>query len=350
MSRTITKTIRFGFFKAEIHCDIDNLRKKIRKLSKSQKECDKKKNKMFQALNNDLKNVSDVIFDLISEIKSGTISSIHEVQKKLTEIDKSTFIESKPNEELHMFFQMVHDRDDAISKKKLNQERESIPLDDDEYIGEFSGIIYRRKGNYFMIQYNRYSVSIDQISEFLTRCLKEKYEKKFDLEHESRQFPAYFELKAVLDEDRLKAVKKNNGLEKLLIKGDLSDIENIRKNTTQVNLPIFSVGDAIQSMNGYEFSFSITAKKTRESRKIEYDSIDQEFCQNLFDAYMNVGQEKDNISVTMQYQNENDVRETLTWSSPLKEVYIQFRMNLREEIEYNELYQKMIISFQDAFE
>ena len=82
----------------------------------------------------------------------------------------------------------------------------------------------------------------------------------------------------------------------------------------------------------------------------QYDSIDQEFCQELFDAYMNVGQEKDNISVTMQYQNENDVRETLTWASPLKEVYIQFKMNVREEIEYNELYQKMIISFQDAFE
>ena len=318
MSKTVTKTIRFGFFKAEIHCDIDDLRKKIRKLSKSKKEDDKKKLKMFQALNDDLKNVSDVIFDLISEIKSGEISSIHEVQKKLIEIDKSTFIESKPNEELHMFFQMVHDRDDAISKKKLNQERESIPLDDDEYIGEFSGIIYQRRGNYFMIQYNRYSVSIDQIAVFLTRCLKEKYEKMVGFEQGLKQFPAYFELKAVIDNDRLKAVEKNNGLEKILIKGDLSAVENIRKYAARMNLPIFAVGDAIQKMNGYEFSFSITAKRTREGRKIEYDSIDQEFCQELFDAYMNVGQEKDNISVTMQYQNENDVRETLTWASPLK--------------------------------
>ena len=56
MSKTVTKTIRFGFFKAEIHCDIDDLRKKIRKLSKSKKEDDKKKLKMFQALNDDLKN------------------------------------------------------------------------------------------------------------------------------------------------------------------------------------------------------------------------------------------------------------------------------------------------------
>ena len=69
----------------------------------------------------------------------------------MIEIDKSTFIISEEDE--HIFFQMVHDRDDALSKKRINKDRESIHLDD-EYISEFASIIYNKTTNCFMIQKN----------------------------------------------------------------------------------------------------------------------------------------------------------------------------------------------------
>lgn len=345
MSKDVTKTLRFGFFKVYIHCDINDINIKINKLKKSNIQDDQAKLKMLQTLKEDLKNVSKVIWDLISEIRSNKISSIHTIQNKLIEVDKTTFMGYDKNEEQHAFFQMVHDRDDALSKKKLNQERESIPLDDDEYISEFAGIIYHKETKCFMIQYNKYSVSINQIAEFLTRSLIEKYQNNMTERQKYKKFPAYIELRAIMDESRLNAVNNNNCLEKMIIKGDLSAVENIKKASNNKNTPILNVGNAILGMNGYEFTLTITAKKTREKRKVEYDSIDQDFCKQLYNAYENVGRDKDNISVTMQYQNEHDVRETLIWSSPLKESYIPFTINSRKEIEYSELYDKMILNF-----
>lgn len=348
MSKNVTKVLRFGFFKAYVHCDIDNLNTKINKLRKSKKKDDAVRLKMLQNLKEDIKNSSEVIWNLIQDVKFNKIASIHEIQKKLVEIDKSTFISNDENE--YVFFQMVHDRDDALSKKKLNQERESIPLDDDEYIGEFSGIIYHKDIKCFMIQYNKYSVSINQIAEFLTKSLIEKYQHNMTEQQKYKQFPAYIELRAIMDEGRLEAINNNNGLEKMVIKGDLSAVENIKKASSDKNSLILNVGNAILGVNGYEFALTITAKKTREKRRIEYDSIDQNFCQQLYNAYENVENDKDNISVSMQYQNKDNIRETLIWSSPLKESYIPFTINSRKEIEYSKLHDKMLLNFKQYWD
>lgn len=350
MSKDVKKTLRFGFFKVYIHCDIDDINKKITKLKKSNKQDDIVRLQMLRILKEDIKNISDVIWDLINEIKSDKISSIHEIQNKLIEVDKSTFMWCDQSEEEHVFFQMVHDRDDALSKKKLNQERESIPLDDDEYISEFSSIIYHKKTKCFMMQYNKYSVSINQIAEFLTRSLMEKYQNNMTEQQKYKRFPAYIELRAIMDSGRLEAVNNNNGLEKMIIKADLSAVENLRKASSNKNMPIFNVGNAISNVNGYEFTLTITAQKTREKRKVEYGSIDQNFCKQLYNAYNNVEKGKDNISVTMQYQSKDDMRETLIWSSPLKESYIPFIINSRKEIEYRELYDKMILNFKQYWD
>lgn len=136
----------------------------------------------------------------------------------------------------------------------------------------------------------------------------------------------------------------------MVIKGDLSAVENIKKASSDKNSLILNVGNAILGVNGYEFALTITAKKTREKRRIEYDSIDQNFCQQLYNAYENVENDKDNISVSMQYQNKDNIRETLIWSSPLKESYIPFTINSRKEIEYSKLHDKMLLNFKQYWD
>ena len=191
-----------------------------------------------------------------------------------------------------------------------------------------------------MVQHNRYSVSIKQIGEFLSKCLKEKYQLELMKSQEIKQFPATIELQAIMDKNRLNDITNNKCLEKMTIKGNLSAVENI-KNSTDINLPIFNINDSISNINGYEFTLTITANKTREKRKIEYDSIDQSACKDLYNAYANVDENKDNIDVTIQYQNNSDIREVLTWSSPLKESFIEFSVDSRKEIDFRELCRKM---------
>ena len=72
---------------------------------------------------------------------------------------KSTFITSEQGDRL--YFQIIHDRDDALSKKKIDQERESIPLESDEYISESASILYIKNINYikfFPIERIRYVI------------------------------------------------------------------------------------------------------------------------------------------------------------------------------------------------
>ena len=52
-----------------------------------------------------------------------------------------------------------------------------------------------------------------------------------------------------------------------------------------------------------------------------------------------------NISVKMHYTNEAEIKDTLTWATPLKIAEITFNHNPRSEIKVIEIYKKMIEVF-----
>jgi hypothetical protein len=344
MTEYKTKNFYFGFFRAIVCCDIVQLSKRTDKLKKHF-EKNKDEIAMLTHLSNDLKSIPSVVEGVLQAIKSGSISSTYFIQNKLVELDKSTFIWGEPvDESVHIFFQMAHDRDDAVSKKKVDKDRVDIPLDDDEYISEFASIIYLKKANCFMIQRNRYSVSTKQIAEFLSKCMENKYRTYAPNLSMRYRFPAKVRLDPIMDNERLNDIKDNKCIEEITIKGDMSSIENLRKASNGLNLPVFDVAQKISGIKGWKFSLTISGQPTREKRKIEYATIDQNFCGDLYDVYASVdGQEKDKISVSMQYQNREDMREILIWASPHMEAIIPFQVNPREHIEVKEIYRKMIV-------
>lgn len=339
MKNVVSKTFHFGFFRVFLIYNPEDIQSKIKKLNKLGKSDDKNRAKVLENLLSDAQNTTEFIWQLLEDINNQNIESAHEISGKMIEIDRSTFIIDEHNE--HLFFQMVHDRDDALSKKKINEERENIHLDDDEYISEFASIIYNKETNCAMIQKNRYSVSINQVAQFIDECIREKYQNKMKAKFGS--FPLKVELRPIMDMEQLAAIKKNKGVEKLEIKGSMSSLENLNK--TGLNLPLLNVGKALKNMNGYSFSITITANHERINGKVEYESIDQEECENLYSAYSSVPNEKDNISVKMQYKNEDEMRDTLTWATPLRRADITFNHNPRVEIKYTEVYKKMIEVF-----
>ena len=297
MANRINKTIRFGFFKCDFVCNTDNLNKKLKNYSKSKKAAEITKSKIISNLLQELSNPNVLFSKLLSAIQNNSINSSHKINGKLIEADQTTFITDSDK----TFLQVIYDRDDAISKKRLGKNREKINLDDDEYISECTSIMYNSTSREILAQYNKFAVSIGQLSCFFSLCLSDYFQHSFSPTEIFKIFPAKIEFKPILEMNRLKSIKTTKCIEKMTIKGSMSGIANIQKES-MANLPILNIANSISNLKGYEFSITLTANKIREGRKIEYESLDQGFCSNLYDAYENVG-DKENIDVEMQFKN-----------------------------------------------
>lgn len=94
-------------------------------------------------------------------------------------------------------------------------------------------------------------------------------------------------------------------------------------------------------MRGYTFSFTISANTQRNRGTAEYDFIDSEECNKLYDAYSQTEHDEDRISVKMFYQSMNDATEELVWAAPIKSATLTYRIDSRREITYLEMYEKL---------
>ncbi len=332
---TMKRVIRFGFFMFYLIIDCSKVSEDIEKARKSMDDEDRKAAKMLEQLLVDSKKPATFIWDLLKSVEEGKISSHHEIQKKMIEIDKSTFITSEHDEKL--YFQIVHDREDALSKKKIDQNRELIPLENDEYISESASILYIKESNCGMIQYNRYSVSINQISSFLSKCVEERYRK---LHGTTANVPLKIELRPLYDKNLLEAINNNKGIKKIEIRGSIPAIQNLKRKG--LNLPIFSVKKVLAPMKGYTFTLTMTGNHTRQKGEVEYDFIDKEACNQLFDAYSQTEYDDDKLFIKMNYIAMNNVTDELVWASPVKKVVLQFQVDTRREIPDQEMYMRML--------
>lgn len=331
---TVKKVIRFGFFSFYLIIDRPKVREDIVKAKKTKDDESRKRAAMLKQLLLDTQTPASFVWEMLKRFENGMIVSHHEIQKKMIEIDKSTFITSEQGDRL--YFQIIHDRDDALSKKKIDQERESIPLESDEYISESASILYIKNINYAMIQYNRYSVSINQISAFLSESIRKWYQQSFNT---TVNVPLKIELRPLYDRNLLQAVKNNKGIKRIEIKGSIPAIQTLKNKG--FNLPIFDVKDALASMKAYTFTLTMTASFTRRKGEVEYDFIDKEACNQLFDAYSETEYDEDALSIKMNYINMNNVADELVWASPVKKAVITFQVDSRSEIAPQEMCRRM---------
>ena len=66
-------------------------------------------------------------------------------------------------------FQLSKMRSDLLpAKKKIEQQKKDIRLADDEYIGEFTSVLYDENQSVFMVQSNMYGLTHSQVEEYLT--------------------------------------------------------------------------------------------------------------------------------------------------------------------------------------
>lgn len=109
---TKDKPIRFGFFSFYMIIERSDIQKRLAQKHRSKDENDMKEAAMLKQLLADTENSASFVWKLLNLIKDGKVKTYHTIQEKMIEIDRNTFI--IPEGEESFFFQMVHDRDDAL--------------------------------------------------------------------------------------------------------------------------------------------------------------------------------------------------------------------------------------------
>ena len=231
------------------------------------------------------------------------------------------------------FFQLAKLRVDNIpSRKKIGEIRKEIMLMDDEYIGEFSGILYDLSSSCFVIQNNKFGPSIKEIELYLN-FLRNKYieEKKIDNSDEKM-----VKLYIVIDENSLKTIPNSKEIRKISLKSNTFCMANfVEKNTTDLKI----INDAVSKFGNVTFNISITAQVDEVNKE---RSLEKKEAINLIKDIMKYLKFDKNgkAEVVRKYDDDSKV-ETIDFLLPSMRYYSNVSLEPRKAIGKDNL--KMIM-------
>ncbi|MBQ3513966.1 MAG: hypothetical protein IJA32_09260 [Lachnospiraceae bacterium] len=102
---------------------------------------------------------------MFEEILANAINTNIDIGDVIIEIEPDTLLIDRDI----VSFQLTKMRDAMIpSKKKIGECKEDIKLDNDEYMGEFTSILYDESNSVFMIQSNMYGLTTRQVETYLS--------------------------------------------------------------------------------------------------------------------------------------------------------------------------------------
>lgn len=322
--RKITKYPRFGYYHVKIFCDIDRLNKILRASAHDESLCS-----ALVSFRKDIEDNIDLFERILLELENENLSVYQNVRAKKIDVDRTTFRhQSKGSPFSYVYFQIANNREDAIYKKRLGEEREKIDLDNDEYIGEYCNAIYCPEKRCLLFQQNKFSVSVNQFALFFKQCISDYYQK--ELSEKLDNFPVEVRLDADLDPNLLGKISHGKiEFQKIKINGDA---EKLRK----ADWPVLSIGEELRQFNGYEFTIEIKAKK--EGRSFS-GGLSNEAVKQLYEAHKACDKE-DELKIITQMK-EDDIRDVLDWSTPKRERIIPIEYYLDDPPSIDSLFEKI---------
>lgn len=184
---------------------------------------------------------------------------------EVVEIEPNTLLK---NENIY-FFQLSNLRNDIVpAKKKLGQVKVELDLEDDEYIGEFTGIVYDSSNSTFMIQTNKYGVGIKQVTEYLKK-LRAKY---LEVEGTDEELKLELELNFIIDEEKVKNIQNSKEVRKIKFKSStsvLATIADINKKKSKENETLSEMYKMVQNCGNIKFEIVMSAdlEESEDNRK-----------------------------------------------------------------------------------
>ncbi|WP_338757146.1 DUF6731 family protein [Levilactobacillus brevis] len=205
------------------------------------------------------------------------------------------------------YFQLSKNRSKNIpSKKKLNHDKVSLELDEDEYISEFVLLVYDARYNILIVQSNYYSLSTSQVQIALSILRQRVKDFNKESEHDN---PRGVYLKPLIDSAMIKKVKKNTIYRRIAVKGaDFNMAASDEFKNNSVNKAI----TALKEMNGVSFNIELSMSREKKGK-----SLDKETVRELMDEVTEADSAGTNVSMSVTSRaQENAALETINLIEP----------------------------------
>lgn len=224
------------------------------------------------------------------------------------------------------FFLISNLRNEFLpAKKKIGQEKTDIKLDDDEYIGEFTGVVYDSTSKIFMIQINKYGIGPMKIEEYL-KALKDQY---ISLDKEEEIVNTDFSLNMILNPNELETVADSKEIRSIHFKSSRSSLYKLKKLANEKEAgSIKQIDDIVSSYGNVNFEITISANFEKE----EY--LDKESSKNfinLIKKFLKKDKKELSFSITRRKDSDSNV-DTIDFLLPKMIKYITLSAKPKESI------------------
>lgn len=192
------------------------------------------------------------------------------------------------------------------SRKKINQDKESLQLSDDEFLGEFNLLIFDPETNVLITQGNFYGLTTKQISMSLSN-LRLRF--KDEIEESEEENPSVIFLQPIIDKHAIARVKTNDIYRKVTIKGaDYHELANEELSSSTLSSAI----SALDQVNGVNFEITISM-----SRASKEESLSQEEVRNMVDDIIDLKEKSLDVSMNLtSRKNEENAIEYVDLLTP----------------------------------
>lgn len=339
------KSVNFDFFTFSYIHNKSRILERIKELKEEYEEETSKarKKEIYDTIEN-LRKKKKEDYQGIERFELGKYLKAVENKDILSNIDLgSVVVEIEPNTLRHRGiysgFQLVNIRDvDLPSKKAVGKPKVDIDLNDDEYIGEFTGILFDESTNVVMVQSNRHGVSIKQVEQYFTG-LRRRY-----LEHQEQGSTQddilMLVLDPIMDPGQIERAKKKAYHEKLTVKGSKESLLALLGDTIKGDKALHYIPGYLGRMAGVEFEITVKAKRGKN-----YPPLNKEEVLDVIKDFENIKKgERPFIEVTSRDPDEKSA-EVINLLKPRIRSSIRFTLRPRETVGAELLFNKMVEAF-----
>lgn len=335
--KKVRKNVKFDYYDVVLEIDEEYIENRIRQLKKECRIADdnemeeiSKKIEYLKCMQENSEELSEPfdLKDIIEAIRNNKITPIQKIQEKHVELDINTFLPDEENSNI-IYFQMCNNREFGIpSKKREGFERTPIELDDDEYIGEFMGIIYDTRTYAAMIQVNKYCMNISQLS-FYFSIMRNEY-LKYTNQEEDRLYRVNFI--PIISKNMLNKMEETQTFTKLSMKGSNVSLCALAKNNSNA---LYHMEELMKEFCGVKFELVLSVN----SQKKEIIPLSRKKMLQVYNDFKKLEKgESPDISVT--YKNDGKA-EAVNWLLPKMQSIITFITEPRITLGHDYVFKNM---------
>lgn len=181
------------------------------------------------------------------------------------------------------------------SRKKVDQQKVSLNLSADEFLGEFNLLIFDPRHNVLITQANYHGLTTKQIETSLSN-LRLKY--KEEIGELDKQNISAVSLRPIIDNNAISYVKNNEIYRKIVIKGsDYQEIANDSLNSEALSSTI----RALNEVNGVNFEITVTMSNNPKN-----ESLSQSEVRNMIEDVVKLRENKVDVSMNVSSRKNEE--------------------------------------------